>query len=54
MDWLTGGKDNNIMLLRGSSWKNHARDCRSANRLMDARTNPSDDVGFRVVAVAVA
>ncbi|WP_373530534.1 SUMF1/EgtB/PvdO family nonheme iron enzyme [Nostoc sp.] len=51
--WLTG-KDNNLKLLRGGSWVNLARNCRSTYRLRDARANRDFNVGFRVVAVAVA
>ncbi|MBE8987277.1 SUMF1/EgtB/PvdO family nonheme iron enzyme [Nostoc sp. LEGE 12450] len=51
--WMTG-KDNDIKLLRGSSWINIARDCRSAYRGRYARADRSSNVGFRVVAVAVA
>ncbi|MEH2234045.1 MAG: SUMF1/EgtB/PvdO family nonheme iron enzyme [Nostoc sp.] len=50
--WLTG-KDNNIRLLRGGSWISDARYCRSAYRDRSARANRNNDVGFRVVAVAV-
>ncbi|MEH2223196.1 SUMF1/EgtB/PvdO family nonheme iron enzyme [Nostoc sp.] len=41
-------------MLRGSSWINNARSCRSANRNNNARANRNNNVGFRVVAVAVA
>ncbi|MEH2452410.1 SUMF1/EgtB/PvdO family nonheme iron enzyme [Nostoc sp.] len=51
--WLNG-KDNDIKLLRGGSWINNARNCRSANRNRNARANRNNNVGFRVVAVAVA
>ncbi len=51
--WLTG-KNNNIRLLRGGSWNNNARNCRSADRNDFARANRNYSVGFRVVAVAVA
>ncbi|MDZ7967579.1 MAG: SUMF1/EgtB/PvdO family nonheme iron enzyme [Nostoc sp. DedSLP03] len=51
--WLTG-KDNNIRLLRGGSWVNGARNCRSVGRYWLARANRNNNVGFRVVAVAVA
>ena len=51
--WLTG-KDNDIKLLRGGSWFDYARDCRSAFRNGLARADRNYDVGFRVVAVAVA
>ena len=51
--WLTG-KDNNKKLLRGGSWLNSAKNCRSADRDWIARTLSYAFVGFRVVAVAVA
>ncbi|AUT00516.1 peptidase C14 [Nostoc sp. CENA543] len=51
--WLAGS-NNNIKLLRGGSWNNNARNCRSANRNRNARANRNNNVGFRVVAVAVA
>ncbi|OYE02279.1 SUMF1/EgtB/PvdO family nonheme iron enzyme [Nostoc sp. 'Peltigera membranacea cyanobiont' 232] len=51
--WVTG-KDNNIKLLRGGSWIGYAWHCRSALRLRVARADRNNDVGFRVVAVAVA
>ncbi|MDZ8068262.1 MAG: SUMF1/EgtB/PvdO family nonheme iron enzyme [Nostoc sp. DedQUE08] len=51
--WLTG-KDNNIMPLRGGSWLNRAGGCRSADRCGHARADLNNDVGFRVVLVAVA
>ncbi|MEH1825669.1 MAG: SUMF1/EgtB/PvdO family nonheme iron enzyme [Nostoc sp.] len=41
-------------MLRGGSWFNFARNCRSANRNTNARANRNNNVGFRVVAVAVA
>ncbi|MEH2234046.1 MAG: hypothetical protein V7K71_31210 [Nostoc sp.] len=40
--------------MRGGSWINNARNCRSANRNNNARANRYGYVGFRVVAVAVA
>ncbi|MEA5601840.1 SUMF1/EgtB/PvdO family nonheme iron enzyme [Nostoc sp. UHCC 0252] len=40
--------------MRGGSWINNARNCRSANRNNNARANRNNNVGFRVVAVAVA
>ncbi len=49
--WLTG-KDNNMKLLRGGSWADNARYCRSANRPRFARSVRDRNVGFRVVAVA--
>ncbi|MEH2438777.1 SUMF1/EgtB/PvdO family nonheme iron enzyme [Nostoc sp.] len=51
--WLNG-KDNNIKRLRGGSWIGNAKYCRSAARDGDARAIRHHDVGFRVVAVAVA
>jgi formylglycine-generating enzyme required for sulfatase activity/uncharacterized caspase-like protein len=49
--WLTG-KDNDMKLMRGASWTNFTRDCRSAIRYGNARANRSASVGFRVVGVA--
>ncbi|MDB9356564.1 SUMF1/EgtB/PvdO family nonheme iron enzyme [Nodularia spumigena CS-587/03] len=51
--WSNRG-DSNIKLLRGGSWVNDARSCRSANRDWSARAGRVSLVGFRVVAVAVA
>lgn len=51
--WLTG-KSNNMKLLRGGSWDYNSRYCRSAPRNGNQRTGRNNDVGFRVVAVAVA
>ncbi|MCC5665097.1 SUMF1/EgtB/PvdO family nonheme iron enzyme [Nostoc sp. CHAB 5784] len=51
--WLTG-KENNFKLLRGGSWLLNAWRCRSAYRNSYARANRHYNVGFRVVAVAVA
>jgi eukaryotic-like serine/threonine-protein kinase len=51
--WLTG-KDNNIKLLRGGGWISFAGLCRSALRGSNARAIRNHNVGFRVVAVAVA
>ncbi|MEA5567072.1 bifunctional serine/threonine-protein kinase/formylglycine-generating enzyme family protein [Anabaena sp. UHCC 0399] len=49
--WLTGS-DNNIKLLRGGSWNDLARNCRSATRGRYARASRYNIVGLRVVAVA--
>ncbi|MBH8564090.1 SUMF1/EgtB/PvdO family nonheme iron enzyme [Nostoc sp. CENA67] len=38
-------------LLRGGSWNNNPRNCRSANRNYNARDNRNNNVGFRVVVV---
>ncbi|MFN6564068.1 MAG: SUMF1/EgtB/PvdO family nonheme iron enzyme [Nostoc sp. ChiSLP01] len=51
--WLTG-KNNRIKLLRGGSWYGHAGNCRSADRNLYVRAYRDINVGFRVVAVAVA
>ncbi|WP_298906494.1 SUMF1/EgtB/PvdO family nonheme iron enzyme [uncultured Nostoc sp.] len=51
--WLTG-KDNNIKLLRCGSWFDYAVDCRSSSRVRLPRTYRNSNIGFRVVALAVA
>ncbi|MBD2770824.1 SUMF1/EgtB/PvdO family nonheme iron enzyme [Iningainema tapete] len=40
-------------MLRGGSWNNNPRNCRSAYRDYNAPDNRNDNIGFRVV-VAVA
>ncbi|MBD2203804.1 SUMF1/EgtB/PvdO family nonheme iron enzyme [Calothrix sp. FACHB-1219] len=49
--WLSGN-DNNYQLLRGGSWNNNAKNCRSASRNALSRAYRDNLVGFRVVAVA--
>ncbi len=44
--------DNNIRLLRGGSWNNFPRLCRSASRFRFARVDWGSSVGFRVVVAA--
>nr|WP_242053463.1 SUMF1/EgtB/PvdO family nonheme iron enzyme [Nostoc parmelioides] len=39
--------------MRGGSWFADARNCRCANRNRNARANRNNNVGFRVVAVAI-
>ncbi|MEA5601839.1 SUMF1/EgtB/PvdO family nonheme iron enzyme [Nostoc sp. UHCC 0252] len=51
--WLVGS-NKNTKLLRGGGWFIVARNCRSADRSGVARAVRDYDVGFRVVAVAVA
>ncbi|UKO96519.1 SUMF1/EgtB/PvdO family nonheme iron enzyme [Nostoc sp. UHCC 0870] len=51
-EWL--GSINEYKLLRGGSWGDYAWDCRSAHRTWGARASRNINVGFRVVAVAVA
>ncbi|MEH1789275.1 MAG: SUMF1/EgtB/PvdO family nonheme iron enzyme [Nostoc sp.] len=46
--WLVDN-DNQNRLLRGGSWDDLPRDCRSANRGYNARDIVNDSVGFRVV-----
>ncbi|NLX12795.1 MAG: hypothetical protein GXY44_03965 [Phycisphaerales bacterium] len=38
-------------MLRGGSWNNHPRNCRSANRNRNNPDNRNNNNGFRVVAV---
>ncbi|MDB9371849.1 bifunctional serine/threonine-protein kinase/formylglycine-generating enzyme family protein [Nodularia sphaerocarpa] len=47
----TEGSHNSLKLLRGGSWLNYARYCRSALRFRCTRTYQYYNVGFRVVAV---
>ena len=47
--WSNGS--NNYMSLRGGSWINTPRFCRSAYRLNDSRGSPYYFIGFRVVCV---
>ena len=49
--WIAGG-DSSFRLLRGGSWYNIPRYCRSADRLMGAPGNCVRNFGFRVVCVA--
>jgi eukaryotic-like serine/threonine-protein kinase len=46
-------KGNYYRLLRGGSWRNGARDCRSAVRSYSAASSRSYNMGFRVVAAPV-
>ncbi|NJL40588.1 MAG: hypothetical protein HC840_03445 [Leptolyngbyaceae cyanobacterium RM2_2_4] len=36
-------------MLRGGSWNNNPRNCRSANRNRNLRDNRNNNIGFRVV-----
>ncbi|HEY9802457.1 MAG TPA: SUMF1/EgtB/PvdO family nonheme iron enzyme [Leptolyngbyaceae cyanobacterium] len=51
--WLTG-RYNDLILLRGGSWLYDAVNCRSAARGRNDSAEGDDNIGFRVVAVAVA
>ncbi|MEB3232233.1 MAG: SUMF1/EgtB/PvdO family nonheme iron enzyme [Leptolyngbyaceae bacterium] len=37
------------LLLRGGSWNNNPRNCRSANRNRNNADNENNNIGFRVV-----
>jgi formylglycine-generating enzyme required for sulfatase activity len=41
--------DRQSRLLRGGSWRNEPRQCRSANRYKSSPDDKSDEIGFRVV-----
>lgn len=49
--WMQGGNQS-WQVIRGGSWFNFPRDCRSAYRLSSLPVNRSNDIGFRVVCVA--
>jgi formylglycine-generating enzyme required for sulfatase activity len=49
--WLSSGESNS-RLLRGGSWLNDPGDCRSANRIRNARGAQDDAVGFRLVCAS--
>ncbi|MBP0020202.1 MAG: formylglycine-generating enzyme family protein [Cyanobacteria bacterium SBLK] len=46
--WLTGDEDTS-KILRGGSWLNHPRNCRSACRFNLNRANRLNCIGFRIV-----
>jgi formylglycine-generating enzyme required for sulfatase activity len=39
-------------VIRGGSWINNARNCRSANRNRNAPDNRNNNVGFRVLLLS--
>jgi len=47
--WINEGDSTSIRVLRGGSWYNTPRDCRSAYRVSYSPDNESSDLGFRVV-----
>ena len=49
--WLSNDKDT-LKILRGGSWFNQPRNCRSASRDSNNPRNGSNSVGFRVVCSA--
>jgi len=51
--WLTGG-DSSRRIVRGGSWTDDPRDCRSACRLRARLDKRSDDFGFRIVSPATS
>ncbi|WP_246275482.1 MULTISPECIES: hypothetical protein [Brasilonema] len=40
--------------MRGGSWNNNPRNCRSANRNRNARDNTNNNAGFRVVVARLS
>jgi formylglycine-generating enzyme required for sulfatase activity len=50
--WLKNVKTASTKVLRGGSWLNHPRDCRSAYRSSYSRDLRSDGIGVRVVCCA--
>ncbi|MEJ2755041.1 MAG: hypothetical protein P8104_04200 [Gammaproteobacteria bacterium] len=38
-------------MLRGGSWNNNARNCRSANRNANRRDNRNNNIGVRVASL---
>jgi formylglycine-generating enzyme required for sulfatase activity len=49
--WISGG-DNHLRVIRGGSWCDDPKDCRSAFRFGDLAGHRDDDTGFRLVCVA--
>ena len=52
--WLDNEESSNRKLLRGSSWRNYPRLCRSAFRLDTYLVGSSSSIGFRVVCSGAA
>ena len=48
------GRDSAVIdrVLRGGSWNDNARNCRTANRNGNDPDNRNDNIGFRVVVVS--
>ena len=44
----------NFRLLRGGSWNNNPRNCRSAIRNRNQSANRNNNIGFRVACVAAS
>jgi formylglycine-generating enzyme required for sulfatase activity len=51
IDDPTGPASGDRRVVRGGSWNNNGRSCRSANRYKYKPSQSSGNVGFRVVAV---
>jgi len=47
----TGAETGSTRVLRGGSWRNYAKSCRSANRFNESPDNYDSGIGFRVVFV---
>ena len=52
--WLSSKEDSNTKLLRGGSWLNDPRGCRSAYRSYDLLDGNNNNIGFRVVCSGAA
>jgi formylglycine-generating enzyme required for sulfatase activity len=46
--WNENNSQTNFRLLRGGSWNDLSRDCRSADRVRDGAYNPDYGIGFRL------
>ncbi|WP_148215647.1 formylglycine-generating enzyme family protein [Acaryochloris marina] len=52
---LQGSRDGlDTTVLRGGSWNNNPRNCRSATRNRNKPDNQNNNVGFRVVCVSAS
>jgi formylglycine-generating enzyme required for sulfatase activity len=47
--WIDKNDSDFLLLLRGGSWYDDPRNCRSATRCYHAPDNHDDNIGFRVV-----
>ncbi|MFH1738895.1 MAG: SUMF1/EgtB/PvdO family nonheme iron enzyme [bacterium] len=45
-------REGSSRVVRGGSWNNNARNCRSANRNRNTPDNTNNNIGFRVVLVS--
>ena len=51
MQWIYPESGRVVQLLRGGSWNNNPRNCRSAYRNHNQPDNANNNVGFRVVCL---